>query len=149
MGMSQFRLLVESFCKQAGLANSESIIGGNAFSIHACLAWLQYLEHADLCRITLELGQPESGIPSSLLRMMLEFNCANESRYLPSLGINPINGNALLMLHTPVANLDKSSSLFELIDVQLKPVVDAWSRCFDAVSNEAAETPVLPDRGFV
>ena len=149
MGMSEFRPLVEAFCKQAGIANSQSIISGNAFSIHGCLAWLQYLEPAGLCRIILELGQPEGGIPSSLLRMMLEFNCANDSKYLPSLGINPKNGNALLMLHPAIAVLRKEANLFELLEVQLKPVVDAWLRCFDAVKNEHVDAPVLPDLGFV
>lgn len=149
MGMSEFRPIVVAFCKQAGIANSQSIISGNAFSIHGCLAWLQYLEHTDSCRVILELGQPEGGIPSSLLRMMLEFNCANDSRYLPTLGINPKNGNTLLMLHPPIAVLRTGTSLFELLDVQLKPVVDVWVRCFDAVKYETVEAPVLPDRGFV
>ena len=149
MGMSELRPLVVAFCKQAGIANSQSIISGNAFSIHGCLAWLHYLEHTDSCRVILELGQPVGGIPSSLLRMMLEFNCANDSRYLPSLGINPKNGNALLMLHPPIAVLLKETSLFELLDVQLKPVVDAWVRCFEAVKNETVEASVLNDRGFV
>lgn len=149
MGMSEFRPLVDAFCKQAGIANSQSIISGNAFAIHGCKAWLQYLEHVDLCRVILELGQPAGGIPSSLLRMMLEFNCANDARYLPSVGINPKDGNALLMLHPPIAVLRMETSLFELLDVQLKPVVDAWVRCFEAVSNETVDVPVLPDRGFV
>lgn len=149
MGMSELRPLVVAFCKQAGIANSQSIISGNAFSIHGCLAWLHYLEHTDSCRVILELGQPVGGIPSSLLRMMLEFNCANDSRYLPSLGINPKNGNALLMLHPPIAVLRKETSLFELLDVQLKLVVDAWVRCFEAVKNETVEASVLNDRGFV
>jgi hypothetical protein len=149
MEMSEFRPIVVAFCKQAGIANSQSIISGNAFSIHGCLAWLQYLEHTDSCRVILELGQPEGGIPSSLLRMMLEFNCANDSRYLPTLGINPKNGNTLLMLHPPIAVLHTGTSLFDLLDVQLKPVVDAWVRCFDAVKNETVEVSVLPDRGFV
>jgi len=53
------------------------------------------------------------------------------------------------MLHPPIALLRTGTSLFELLDVQLKPVVDAWVRCFDAVKNENVEVPVLPDRGFV
>ncbi len=149
MGMSEFRPIVVAFCKQAGIANSESIISGNAFSMHGCLTWLQYLEHADLCRITLELGQPEGGIPSSLLRMMLEFNCANDSRYLPSLGINQKTGHALLMLHPPIILLRKETSLFTLLDMQLKPVIDAWLECFEAVEIDSVEMPALIDRGFV
>lgn len=148
MGTSEFRQLVVAFCKQVGIANTQSIISGNAFSIHGCLAWLQYLEHADLCRVILDLGQPKGGIPSSLLRMMLESNCANDSRYLPSLGINSKNGNALLMLHLPMAVLRKENSLFKLLQQQLKPVIDAWRTCFDALDNSDAESPVLPDLGF-
>ena len=148
MGTSEFGQLVEAFCKQAGIANKQSIISGNAFSIHGRLAWLQYLEHADLCRVILDLGQPKGGIPPSLLRMMLEFNCASDSRYLPSIGIHPENGNALLMLHPPMAVLRKETSLFELLQHQLKPVIDAWRTCFGALDNNDAESPALFDLGF-
>ena len=53
------------------------------------------------------------------------------------------------MLHPPMAFLRNETSLFELLDVQLKPVVAAWVRCFDAVKNESVEAPVLADHGFV
>ncbi len=149
MGMSEFRQITEGFCKQAGMGNSLSIIKGNAFSIHGRLAWLQYLPDSDSCRVILDLGQPEQGFPPTLLRMMLEFNCGNESRYLPTLGLNQKSGNALLMLHPPLSIFRKETSLFALLDVQLKPVIDAWLACFEAVQVDGVEAPLLPDRGFV
>lgn len=148
MGTSEFGQLVGAFCKQASIANKQSIISGNAFSIHGRLAWLQYLEHADQCRLILDLGQPKGGIPSSLLRMMLEFNCGSDSRYFPSIGIHPKNGNALLMLHPPMAVLRRESSLFELLHNQLKPVSEAWRTCLDALNENDSESPVLLDLGF-
>lgn len=149
MGMSEFRQITERFCKQAGISNSLPIIKGNAFSIHGCMAWLQYLPDADACRVILDLGQPEQGFPPDLLRMMLEFNCANDSRYLPTLGINHKNGHALLMLHPPISILRKDLSLFTLVAVQLEPVINAWQKCFEAVEIDGVTTPILVDRGFV
>ena len=149
MGMSEFRQITEGFCKQAGIANSLSIIKGNAFSIHGRLAWLQYLPDSDACRVILDLGQPGQGFPPTLLRMMLEFNCASDSRYLPTLGINQKTGHALLMLHPPISLLRKETSLFTLLEIQLKPVIDAWLECFKAVEIDGAEMPALIDRGFV
>jgi hypothetical protein len=149
MGMSEFRQITEGFCKQAGIADSTSIIKGNAFSIHGCLAWLQYLPDADLCRIILDLGQPKQDFPPTLLRMMLEFNCANESRYLPALGIDQKGGHALLMLHPPISTLRKETSLFTLLELQLKPVIHAWLNCFETVETDGMKAPALPDRGFV
>jgi len=149
MGMSEFRQVAEGFCKQAGIGNSLSVIKGNAFSIHGCLAWLHYLPDMDACRIVLDLGQPTHGFPPTLLRMMLESNCANASRYLPSLGLDQKDGHALLMLHPPMSLLRKETSLFTLLDMQLKPVIDAWLACFAAVEIDNVEMPVLLDRGFV
>ena len=149
MGMSEFRQITEAFCKEAGIANSLSIIKGNAFSIHGRNAWLYHLPEGDSCRIVLDLGQPTQGFPPTLLRMMLEFNCANDSRYLPTLGINQKNGHALLMLHPPLSILRKETSLFTLLDIQFKPVIDAWLACFEAVEINDVEAPVLLDRGFV
>ena len=149
MGMSEFRQITEGFCKQAGIGNSLSIIKGNAFSIHGCLAWLHYLPETDGCRVILDLGQPRQGFPPTLLRMMLEFNCANESRYCPTLGINQKDGHALLMLHPTVSGLRKATDLYTLLELQLKPVISAWTACFDAVDIDNMETPVLLDRGFV
>jgi hypothetical protein len=149
MGMSEFRQITEAFCKEGGIGNSLSIIKGEAFSIHGCLAWLHYLPDMDVCRVVLDLGQPKHGFPPTLLRMMLEFNCANASRYLPSLGLNEKDGHALLMLHPPISILRKETSLFTLLEIQLKPVIDAWLACFEAVEIDDLETPVLLDRGFV
>lgn len=149
MGMSEFRQVTESFCKEAGIGSSQSIIKGNAFSMHGCLAWLQYLPDSDICRIILDLGQPAQGFPPALLRMMLEFNCANDSRYLPTLGVNQKNGHALLMLHPSISILRKDTSLYTLLGVQLAPVIGAWRKCFEAVEIDGVEAPVLLDRGFV
>lgn len=149
MGMSEFRQITEAFCKEAGIGNSLSIVKGDAFSIHGCLAWLHYLPDMDACRVVLDLGQPRHGFPPTLLRMMLEFNCTNASRYLPSLGLNQKDGRALLMLHPPISILRKEISLFTLLDIQLKPVINAWLACFEAVEINGVEAPVLPDLGFV
>lgn len=149
MGMSEFRQVTEGFCRQAGIGNSLSIIKGNAFSIHGRLAWLHYLPDTDACRVILDLGQPEHGFPPSLLRMMLEFNCATESRFLPYLSLDQKDGHALLMLHPPISILRKETSLFTLLDIQLKPVIDAWLACFDAVEIDGVEMPAPVDRGFV
>ncbi len=149
MGISEFRQIAEGFCQQAGLPDSLSIVRGNAFSIHGRLAWLHYLPDSDQCRITLDLGQPGHGFPPAMLRMMLEFNCANQSRHLPALGISQKNGHALLMLHPSMAVLRKETSLFALLDIQLKPVIEAWVDCLDASDIDGMEAPVMLDRGFV
>lgn len=149
MGMSEFRQVTENFCKQAGVSSSLSIIKGNAFSMHGCLTWLQYLPDQDVCRIILDLGQPAQGYTPALLRMMLEFNCANDSRYLPTLSINQKNGHAFLMLHPSISILRKDTSLYTLLGMQLEPVIGAWRKCFEAVEIDAVETSVLLDKGFV
>jgi len=149
MGMSEFRQVTEGFCKQAGIGNSQSIIKGSVFSIHACLASLQYLPESDVCRVILDLGRPKPGFTPALLRMMLEFNCANESRYLPTLGLDQKSGHALLMLHPPISILRQETSLYTLLGIQLAPVIGAWRNCFDAVEIDVVETSGLPDQGFV
>lgn len=149
MGMSEFRQVVESFCKQAGISSSQSIIKGNAFSVHGCVAWLQYLPGPDLCRVILDMGQPEQGYPPALLRMMLEFNCANDSRYLPTLSVNRKNGHALMMLHPAISILRKDTSLYTLLQIQLEPVIGAWRKCFEAVEIDGVDAPMLPDQVFV
>ena len=149
MGTSEFRQVTESFCKQAGISSSQSIIKGSAFSMHGCTAWLQYLPEPDLCRVILDLGQPRGGFPPALLRMMLEFNCANDSRYLPTLSIHQKSGNALLMLHPSISILRKDTSLYTLLQLQLEPVIGAWRKCFEAVEIDGVEAPMLLDQGFV
>ena len=53
------------------------------------------------------------------------------------------------MLHPSMAVLRKETSLFALLDIQLKPVIKAWVDCLDASDIDGMEAPVMLDRGFV
>lgn len=131
MGIYEFRRLVGGFCKEASLQESSEIASGKAFLIHQCLVWFQYIEVANLCRIVIDLGKPEEGIPSNMAYIMLESNCASHSKYLPFLGISDKDGHALLMLHISLEMLRNEVKLYYLLDQQLFPLIKAWRGCFE------------------
>ena len=133
MGMPEYRQVIETFCRNAAIENITDVLHHGAITVQGIPVWLQYFEPADLCRILMDLGAPDQGIPSDVWRMMLESNCTNGSVSLPFLGINPINGHAILILHLSVSMLLQEADFPKLLDEQLIPVARVWRELFNVV----------------
>jgi hypothetical protein len=131
MGMPEYRQVIEAFCRKAAIGNVADILNHGAITIHGVPVWLQYFEPSDLCRVVVDLGAPEAGNPAAIWRMMLESNCTSNSRYLPFLGMNPLDGHAILILHLSVSTLQQETDLPKLLEEQLSPVVKSWAKALN------------------
>jgi hypothetical protein len=133
MGMPEFRQIIERYCRQAAIENSEAVIRGSPVAVHGCTVWLQYVNSADLCRVIVDLGVPDGGIPPDIWRMMLESNCTNNSRFLPFLALNPSDGHAILVLQMSLDMLRDESDFPKLLDEHLTPVVQTWRKTVEII----------------
>ena len=137
MGMHDYRRLIENFCKKAAIENVADVLHHGAITLQDLPVWLQYLKTTDLCRIVVDLGAPEKGIPSDIWQMMLESNCTNASASLPFLGINPVNRHAILILHLSVSMLLQEADFPKYLEENLMPVARVWRELFDVIDVES------------
>lgn len=131
MGMPEYRLIIEQICRQAAVTDVEAALTREAFTINGIPVWFQYIEPADLCRLVVDLGAPDNGIPEIALRAMLECNCSSTSVALPFVGINPADGHAILMLHLSIPALQTDFDLFNDLQKELAGIVSVWHKLFE------------------
>lgn len=131
MGMPEYRQVIEQICRQAAVISIDAASTHEAMTINGIPVWFQYIEPADLCRVVVDLGAPDNGIPESALRTMLECNCSSTSVVLPFIGINPTDGHAILMLHMPIPMLQKDFGLFDELQKELVNIVNVWRKLFE------------------
>jgi hypothetical protein len=148
MGMPEYREVIEGFCARAGIADVNLVLHQGAIKVRGVPVWLQYFEPADLCRVVVDLGAPEGGIPAEVCRMMLKSNCVNPSPYLPFLCINPLDGHAILILHLSVSGLLRNTDLSILLDEQIAPVMKSWGEVIGAIDEAAHTAHRFENSGF-
>lgn len=131
MGMPEYRGIIEAYCDRTGIADVEAVLQQGAITVHGAPVWLRYVEPADLCRIVVDLGAADEGMPPQVWRAMLEFNYTNRSDFLPTLSMNPADGHAVLVLHAALSRLSREQDLPKWLDEHLAPAIDAWHRVFE------------------
>jgi hypothetical protein len=137
MGMPEYRQVIEAYCEKAGIADVDAVLLHGAIKVRGLPVWLQYFEPADLCRVVLDLGAPDAGIPPQVWRAMLESNCSNRSNSLPFLAINPLDGHAILILHLAISRILQEDDFPEWLDEHLAPAIEAWQRAFAGLESVA------------
>lgn len=136
MSMHDYEQVIDAFCKEASIPNVDAVLRNKLVQFGNAMVQLNYNDDLDCCRVQVGLSRPDYPYSPEFMYLMLETNAGLEAPGLPTFGIDEQSGNAVLMLHFPVARLRQGPSLFAILDANLDSLLSHWNTLLASISGD-------------